>query len=421
MPNMSEMLSQAEIDALLGDPEDSEDTNPIGEEKKGTGTEFTEEEKDALGEIGNISMGTSATTLSTLLSHKVLITTPAVSITDWQGLAHKYPIPYVAIKVAYMHGLEGNNLLILAEEDTKVIADLMMGGLGKPTEGPLQEIHLSAIAEAMNQMVGSAATSMSSIFDKRIDISPPEVFMINFKADIPFGDFKLEDKVVRIAFRMVIEDLIDSEIMLLLPPYFAKAMVNNLLQMGEGESLSIYEEQDEEQDEKTKQSLQQDGGIFKDIETKYDNQTILSQENTQEEITHDNETIKDSNTKRRENEDGGIPMAIENSNKTNKVQKQIQPVEFKPFENETTTVNKENISLIMDVPLEITAELGKTKRLIKEILEFSAGSIIELDKLAGEPINILVNGKVIANGEVVVIDDNFGIRITDIVNPSKRL
>lgn len=392
---MSDMLSQAEIDALLngtsdGDVgQDAEISNIIND------TSFTPEEADALGEIGNISMGTAATTLFTLLGQKVLITTPQVTITSWSELAKAHTIPYVAVKVEYTEGLEGVNLLILKEEDTQIITDLMMGGDGNAAGTELSELHLSAIGEAMNQMIGSASTSMSSMFNKKIDISPPDAFIINFNSDEPFGEFNYDQEIVQVAFRMVVGDLIDSQIMQLLPMNFAKELVNNLLAVQDEEQIAPKPKAGTLQPEKLQnQQVQQNQA------PQYQTAPNISQ------------SIRGGND---------MPQQQE-VNQTIKSPVNVQPVQFQSFEDShMTTADKENISLIMDVPLEITVELGRTQRLIRDILEFVPGSIVELDKLAGEPIDILVNGKVIAKGEVVVIDESFGVRITDIVNPSKRL
>ncbi|MGE4282160.1 MAG: flagellar motor switch phosphatase FliY [Clostridia bacterium] len=379
---MSEMLSQAEIDALLNGTSDFD--LPKQEEV----TDFSPEEADALGEVGNISMGTSATTLFTLLGQKVLITTPKVSVITWNNLSQEYDVPYVAVKVEYTDGLKGTNLLIMKEEDVKVITDLMMGGDGTNQAVELSDLHLSAISEAMNQMVGSSATSMSSMFNKTIDISPPTAFVINFDTNAPYGEFDYGQKIVKIAFRMVIGNLIDSEIMQLIPIDFAKSLVNNLLQAGGAESM--MQQSGAVQSEPMKSAKQQEQGI--------------SYAKTDQNLQSNMEI----NAKQIVKEPPKAPV-------------NVQPVQFQPFEDIRITTDRENISLIMDVPLEITVELGRTQRLIRDILEFAPGSIIELDKLAGEPIDILVNGKAIAKGEVVVIDESFGVRITDIVNPSKRI
>lgn len=369
---MSEILSQAEIDALLNS------TNFEPEQPSSQDEELSLEEIDALGEIGNICMGTSATTLSTLLGQKVTITTPKVSITTWEGLAKEYTLPYVSVRVEYIKGLVGSNLLILNEPDVRIITDLMMGGPGVDNNEELTELHLSAISEAMNQMIGSSATSMSSMLGKRIEISPPTAFLLKFSTDQPYGDIDYSQKIVKIAFKLVIGNLLDSEFLQLLPITFAKSLVEGLL-----------------------------GNVSQQTETaKVESPKPPKQERTENAVKS--------------------PATEKNAGQPEKVQKEIrqvnvQPVHFQEFVDEEPGKEANNINLIMDVPLEVTVELGRTQKLIKEVLEFSPGSIIKLDKLAGEPVDVLVNGKIIAKGEVVVIDESFGVRITDIIHPSKRL
>ncbi|NLC68474.1 MAG: flagellar motor switch phosphatase FliY [Clostridiaceae bacterium] len=368
---MDSTLSQAEIDALLNTGNVLND-----EERQGNEPELSEKEIDTLGEIGNISIGTSATTLFALLGHKVLITTPKVSVTTWEKLAKEHPLPYVAVRVEYTKGLKGINLLILKEEDVKVITDLMMGGGGVASEGELTDMHLSAISEAMNQMIGSAATSMSTMFNRRIEISPPRSFIIKFDTSNTYEDYKKYGALVKIAFKMVVEGYINSEIMQLIPIDFAKEMV----------------------------------------ETLHGNQY--------EKLAGDNEMEYFEKPKSPGREIKGEPGNGQEKNRgliqKDEEQVSIQPAHFLPFEEDGKTTEKQDISLIVDIPLEVTVELGKTQKLVKEVLGFGYGTIIELDKLAGDTVDILVNGKKIARGEVVVIDDNFGVRITDIVHPSKR-
>ena len=175
------MLSQAEIDALLSGDTESGDLQNDQDAGKDV---LTPEEIDALGEIGNISMGTSATTLHSLLGQKVSITTPTVEVVSWEDMAKQYENLYVATKVEYVNGLHGSNLMLLKERDTKIIADLMMGGDGSGVdEQEISDLHISAISEAMNQMIGSAATSMSSVFNKRIDISPPKAYSLRLDSE----------------------------------------------------------------------------------------------------------------------------------------------------------------------------------------------------------------------------------------------
>jgi flagellar motor switch protein FliN/FliY len=387
---MSDMLSQEEIDALL-----REDSIPGSQDNSSSQSNqddnLTSEEIDALGEIGNISMGTSATTLFTLLNNKVSITTPKVSIVTSDELTKQYTTPYVAVQVQYKEGLEGSNLLILKEDDVRIITDLMMGGTGENSTEPISDLHLSAIGEAMNQMIGSSSTSLSTMFNKRIDISPPHAFVLYFQDFSELDQFNKLEKVVKIAFKMEIGDIIDSEIMQLIPIDFAKKLVSNLLNNLEVTEKPIIIEQS--------------------AAPKVQSETAIRNDNHPKPPEKQN-ILNNKYQERQENE----PVKREEHKVVN-----VQPVQYQTFDSEQWSAEKESIELIMDVPLEITVELGRTKKLIKDILEFGPGTILELDKLAGEPVDILVNGKYIAKGEVVVIDESFGVRITDIVSAAKRL
>lgn len=376
---MGDMLSQEEIDALLKG-------SPVNNNSGDDGVNLDENEKDALGEIGNISMGTAATTLFTLLGQKVTITTPQISVITMEELASQYPVPFVAVEVKYREGLEGMNLLILQEKDVKVIADLMMGGDGTGDAGELTELHLSAISEAMNQMVASAATSLSEMFKKRIDIFPPKAFSFSFaNSQIDIKELNPEDKVVKTSFKMVVGDILDSEIMQIIPVDFAKDLVDNLF----GGSQNTYDE----------------SYSYKEVEepaAKGGNNNFSNPQSH-----HGN------NTNQYSQEYGGRPEPKEPV--------KVQPVQFPSFEENATAVEKEDIGLIKDIPLKVTVELGRTTKKISEILEFAPGTVVELDRLVGEPLDILVNGQFIAKGEVVVIDENYGLRVTDIINPNKRI
>lgn len=389
---MGDMLSQEEINALLNGVS-SEDESIMEDMAESAETEkeaLTPEEIDALGEIGNISMGTSATTLYALLGQKVTITTPRVEVTTWEDIAKLFVKPFVAVKVQYTEGLKGLNLLIVKEDDVKIITDLMMGGDGFGNiNGELNELHLSAISEAMNQMVGSASTSLSSMFDKRVDISPPESTLVESAANIEKIKIGTEDSIVMIMFKLQVGELIDSEIMQLLPIPFAKEMVANLMNKNK---------------------------LSKPV-----NENNATQQPVQEQQPQMQQPqVSQMPSYQPEQQAAGFGMQM--PKRPQPVQPiNVQPAQFQSFEEEPFAIDSNNIGLLMDVPLQISVELGRTTKKIREILEFGQGSIIELDKLAGDPVDILVNGKVIAKGEVVVIDESFGVRITDILHPSKRL
>jgi len=359
---MSEgFLSQEEIDALLrGDPISS----PVA-------ADLSDIEKDALGEIGNISMGSAATTLSVLLGRRVSITTPKVSVASMEEVKSQYPLPYVVVEVGYTHGILGTNVLAIREQDALIISDLMMGGDGTNPPADLNELYLSAVSEAMNQMMGGVATSLSTMFRKKIDISPPSINVVDFAVATSITNaVAVEDYVVSIAFRMEVENLIDSEIMQILPIGVAKEMVDNLMNSMQPPEVPVA------QPAKPMATPQPQG----------QQQVAMPAPPRQQPVQQIN----------------------------------VQPVQFAPLVQQALPAVDTNINLIMDVPLQVTVELGRTRKLIRDILELAPGSVIELDKLAGEAVDILVNGKLIAKGEVVVIDDNFGVRITEIVSPLER-
>lgn len=389
---IGEILSQDEINALLGvvsgDTEELNDTNKVN---------LTDEEKDALGEIGNISMGTSATTLFTLLNERVSITTPRVKVLSWDELAQMYPENIIAINVDYREGLTGANLLLLKEEDVKIITDIMMGGDGTNTSGELSELHLSAIAEAMNQMVGSASTSMSQMLDMKIDISPPQAYIANFNSEniekeIGFGG----EGIVQVAFSMKVGTIIDSEIMQILPIDFAKSMVSHLMS------------------DKEKSAVDKVAPLSNPTTKQGQNNNQMQPKEPVPSVAPSTSYISNSSMSMSQGPSNRGAEAI-----TRDID--VQMPQFPNFDTGAVMQQKENMDIIMDVPLEVTVELGRTNKRIREILEFTPGTIVELDRLAGEPIDVLVNGKFVAKGEVVVIDENFGIRITDIINPEHRI
>ena len=377
---MDGVLSQEEISALLNNPDDANKNDLL-----------TDAEKDAIGEIGNISMGTAATTLFSLVNRKVDISTPVVSFATWSDICDAYEKPCVFIRIAYTVGLDGSNILVLKEHDVKVITDLMMGGDGTNTDGELGELHLSAISEAMNQMMGSAATSLSSMLNKTIDISPPVADLVDLHDNIDEGsiaDF-LSGSFVKISFKMEIGDLVDSEIMQLYPVSFAKEMCASITKNMEADTNSTSNEAEKAvsaQPAAPQPQMEQPMGYGQPMQQMppmgYGQPMGYAQPA------------------------GYAPQPNVN----------VQPAQFQAFNPSIAQVaGAENIGLIMDVPLEVTVELGRTTKSIHEILDFAPGTIIELNRIAGEPIDILVNGKYVAKGEVVVIEESFGVRITEIV------
>ena len=482
---MDGMLSQDEINALLqgmdlsdtadsgASPETPQDSSSAENTDNGyakdvaptVGDEegLTDVEKDAIGEVANISMGSSATTLYSLVNRKVNITTPVVTLATWKTLLDSYEKPCVFIQIKYTQGLDGTNILVLKEHDVKVITDLMMGGDGTNTEGELGELHLSAISEAMNQMMGSAATSLSTLLQTVIDISPPESSLFDLtevkdgKEISPF----LGGTFVKISFRMQIDDLVDSTIMQLYPIDFARKLVETFIntQMANIDEVTEKKPAQPENDTNTTAQIPAPGT---------DNQTQMNNTNLNGMNQMGNMGMNDMNQMNNMGMNGMNQMGNMGMNGMNQMGNMgmngmnqmgsmgmnqmgnmgmngmngmnqmgnmgmngmnqmgmmgmpgqnvnVQPAQFQSFSNDNMgTTGQENIGLIKDVPLEVTVELGRTTKSISDILDFSPGTIIELDRIAGEPIDVLVNGKFVAKGEVVVIEESFGVRITEII------
>ncbi len=388
---MDGTMSQEEINALLNSPTVSDE--------EGHKELLSEREIDAIGEIGNISMGTAATTLFSLVNRKVEISTPRVSYAEWDDVCEAYEKPCVFIRIGYTVGLEGSNILVLKEQDVKIITDLMMGGDGTNVDCELGELHLSAISEAMNQMMGSAATSMSSMLNKVIDISPPQAELIDLQETIDESqiDEFLSDEFLKISFRLEVGDLIDSDIMQLYPISFAKELCENVTE-------NMKEDADQTAGAAPQPTPQEAAPKAAPTGAPMTGQMAAAQ------------PMMTASPMQMGMPQMGGPMMNQDMSQMYGQQVNVQPAQFQPFVgNIPVGYGPENIDLIMDVPLEVTVELGRTSKSIKEILDFTPGTIIDLNRIAGEPIDVLVNGKYVAKGEVVIIEESYGIRITDIV------
>jgi flagellar motor switch protein FliN/FliY len=366
--NEDRTFTQEEIDALLSGEEEGQNND--------LGRYLSSVEVDAIGEVGNISFGSSATALSELLNQKVEITTPSVAVVQKGRLADEFPRPHVAIFVKYTSGFEGSNVLVMKTGDARIIADLMMGGNGMVVSNDMGEMEMSAVQEAMNQMMGSASTAMSAVFSKKIDISPPSVDVMDFTDEERIGSFPDGD-MLKVSFRLKVGELIDSNIMQLLPIDFAKSMVRELINT---EAADVDEKEVDHQDSRPSRSRSKE-------------------ENDLSEASHSRQVDRQPSSLGR-----------------------IQSAVFSDFEDtDDIRTETQNLNMLFDIPLQVTVELGRAKRTVKDILRLSPGSVVELDKLAGEPVDIYVNDKLLAKGEVVVIDENFGVRVTEIASQKDRI
>lgn len=348
---------------------------------------LTVNERDAIGEIGNICMGTAATTLSTLLGNTVSITTPRVGVGRIGQEMNDREGHYVSVEVSYVQGIEGSSVLLIKERDVFIITSILMGEpYDDDADVELDDMHFSAISEVMNQMMGSSATAMSDIVKEPVSISPPVLHQTTL------DDYKQKHHktTINTKFSMEIENVLQTEIIQIMPFDFGKKLSSCLLMevMGTAEDepapamQSEGSKADESMPEKkaehaSRQPAQQPAP-----------KPLRSQEKEPSRIG-------------------------------------VRSVRYQSFDAASGTARAgeaesgENIDFIMDVPLQVKVELGQCRKTIKDILGMSMGSVIVLDKLAGEMVDIFVNNKLFARGEVVVIDDNYGVRITDIVAEPK--
>ena len=353
---MSDKLTQEEIDALMsGNAAPSEE---IVEE-------LTQDEKDIIGEVGNISMSQAATTLSALLNKEVKITTPRVTQSTLGEILSESDYPKVVTSIDFKYGLDGSNMLMIDVPDAIIIADLMMGNDGTDVaDNEFGELELSAVGEAMNQMIGTASTAMATMFGRTIDIQPPKVDVLK-KGQSGIHEGRENERIVSISFDLNVEGLINSRI------------------------AQLYTED-----------------TVREI-----NKIMLS--DTAETLANREVPVKEEPAV---SEPAPAPPPQAPVEKV-----QVQTPDFQELTDQGISDVPRNLDLIMDVPLEFTVVLGKSRRTIKDILSLGAGSVVELDKMTDEPLEILVNGKLVAEGEVVVINESFGIRITNIMSKEERV
>ncbi|MDD4698845.1 MAG: flagellar motor switch phosphatase FliY [Oscillospiraceae bacterium] len=357
-------LSQDMTDNLINKKTDTSQENHI---------ELNAMEIDSLGESVNISMGAAAKTLSTLLNVKVYITTPKVTVISSEKFEYISLFPAVGVQIKYIEGLSGFNFFVIKQDDVKKIVNIMTGNTSADNDDPFTEIHTSAIAEIMNQMMGSSSTALAAFFNRKINISTPECVLIDQNINAK-STLSLSGEIVVIKLKLTIGDMIDSELVNIMPIEFAKEIAENLINV----QLPMQTKNVVGTDHENLKTVTNQPDVKASSQTNISNQGVI---------------------------------------KTGQQEPNISTVKFANLNaNNENSATLSNLNVIMDVPLEVAVQIGKASKQVKEIIEFTQGSIIELEKQAGDPVDILVNGELIARGDVVVIDDNFGVRITEIVN-----
>ncbi|MEL7605217.1 flagellar motor switch phosphatase FliY [Sedimentibacter saalensis] len=364
---------------------------------------FSDMERDVIGEVMNISLGSSATSLSTLLGKRVEITVPKVNVINATQFSYENLEPAIGVEINYVEGLNGVNLMIWKRMDAKAIIEILMGQSIGDDEFEMDEINSSAICEVMNQMMGSAATALSDFLGKSINISTPLAYEINDKQEFRSKYFIEDDVIVAVSFDLFIEGTVQSQFINVMPVSLAREIVSNFLKGAENFSDSSAEETTTHEETKKADIAAE----VKDI-----------QRNTE---VYEDEYDDDYEERPRQRNVQQRPK----QKKKEQVPVNVRPMDYERFdEDEEEQLSEEqlsNLELIMTVPLEISVEIGKSKRKIKDILEFSQGTIIELDKQAGALVDIIVNGQLIAKGEVVVVNDNFGVRIAEIIKKDELI
>ena len=381
-------------------------------------------EIDVIGEIMNISMGSAATAVSTLLDKKVIITTPDVHVAQVKELDYDSFEPAICVEITYITGISGSNVMVLKQSDMKLILDQLMGM--PPTPDPdyvFDEISISAACEVMNQMMGSAATALSNFLGRPINISTPVAYVLSNEEIKKNLLVNLEDYVVVIYFDLTIEGITQSKFMSILQMDLAKEIVSQSQMFNMTASEPVAPSKPEElpqispADEKLLNKVY-DAPQF-DMSAPiaaptpppmpqytaqpYPPQMPQPQQPYPQQQMYPPQYYQQP------------PMQYDTSRQP---PVDIHNVSYQSFANLGQPIpdgQHTNLDLIMQVPLQVSVEIGKTKRKIKDILEFSQGMVIELEKQAGAPVDIIVNGQLVAKGDVVVVEDNFGVRITEIL------
>ncbi len=418
---------------------------------------FSKLEIDAIGEVLNISLGASATAVSTILNTRVDITTPVVNVMKKDEFEMGRVEPAVGVAITYISGLEGNNVMLLKRHDVKVIVEKMMGIEMTDEEFELNEMNISAVCEVMNQMMGASATALSEFLGKMVNISTPQSFEVKDEQEFKDRCFPNDSSKVVIGFTLKIADQLESEFFNIMPIELAKSLVQAILP--ESEIVPFEKKSDAEPQpaaesapEQSGKSLSQEeiekmlaGGGETSAPQPAAPQPVAAQPAAMPETSAPQPAAQPEAAQPVMPQMAAMPqMGAESSmmqmqmmqqmmQQMQMMQQQLQEAKEKPepkminvqpVTRPNLTQNKdivlegeqeENMELIMGVPLEISVEIGRTKKLVKDILDLTKGSLVVLDKIAGEQVDLLVNGQCIAKGDVVVVEDNFGIRITEIM------
>ncbi len=399
---------------------------------------LSEMEIDAIGEIMNISLGSSATSVSQLLGQPVNITTPEVKVMKTRDFDIQTYEPAIGVEINYVKGLDGQNILILKKSDVKVIVGLLLQTDFSDKEFVLDEMNIGAICEVMNQMMGASATALSQFLNRSINISPPNSFQIDDSDKFKSKYFNGDQNIVAVYFNLMIGDLVNSQFINVMRIDLAKELIANFgfeqpetesAQAGQPESPAPAPPAAEAppappvQPQPAAVSAASPAPPVQQPQPAAVSAAPPAPPVQQPQPAAVSAAPPAPPVTTAAPPGPAQPPVVQsaaepsqNYSVSNAVYPSFDAADVKLNSNETN-----NLSMIMSVPLQITVEIGRTSKKIKDILDFTAGTIVELDRQAGSQVDVYVNGKPIAKGNVVVVDDNYGVRITEVINNSEIL
>lgn len=385
--------------------------------EKDANVEFSSYEIDAVGEILNISMGSAATAVSELLNAKVWITTPKVNVVKVSELNYKNLEPAICVKIVYVSGIKGLNMMILKQDDVQLILNQLLGNpLVISPDFKFDELNISAVSEVMNQMMGASATALSDLLGVTVDISTPTPYIIN---ETNFGELcemEPDETVVAVNFSLTVDGVMSSEFLSVMSVDLAKTLSGKMIEKFHVDEGATAQQTTPAAAVPAPMPAPAAAAPAPAPAPAPAQQPVYAGAPAPAQPVQQSAPMPAGYPQQPYGYPsqyaayGAYPPPAPPVNVQNAQLHQFDAMDFG-----LPTDQQDNLKLLMGVPLEISVEIGTAKRKVKDILEFTQGTIIELERQAGAPVDVVVNGNLIARGDVVVIDDNFAVRITEIV------
>lgn len=390
--------------------------------EKDANVEFSSYEIDAVGEILNISMGSAATAVSELLNAKVWITTPQVSVVKAADLNYDRLEPAICVKIVYVSGISGQNMMVLKQDDVQLILNQLMGNpLVVSPDFEFDEMNISAVSEVMNQMMGASATALSDLLGISVDISTPTPYLIEQTNFCQLAELDPDETIVAVTFNLSVDGVMNSEFMSVMSVDLAKSLSDKMIEKFHGDEA---EAQPAKQPAPAPAAQPAPAAPQSAPAPAPQPAAPAPQPDPAQGMAQPQQPAPGAYPYPPQGQPaypgygyqnqyaayGAYPPPVPPVNIQNAQLHQFDAMDFG-----LPTDQQDNLKLLMGVPLEISVEIGTAKRKVKDILEFTQGTIIELERQSGAPVDVVVNGNLIARGDVVVIDDNFAVRITEIV------